>query len=779
MQGNSTGDDLVVLRSEVDRLREREAATRSILKIIGQSPSDAQPVFDVILENAVKLCGADRATLLLANKERTYLKLKSTLGQKLPLDTIEHGWPIDGPHAPCQAVRSGKPVHLPDLRDGKLYKQGDPTQKALVDDIGLRSALAVPLLGNEIAIGAIVLHHLHDARAYSKDEIWLIETFAKQAVIAIENVSQFREVQERLEREAATSKILEVINRSRDDDGPVFDVVLENAAKLCGAPSARLMLANKVRDHFRVAASWGEHLREVEVGETSPLDPALKISHSILNAEVIHQIDLRDSAAYKSGHPVAKHIVDVAGVRTLLTVPLISGDYAIGCIALSKLEVAAFSDSDIALVETFAAQAVIAIENARQFRDLQARLEREAATREILSVISQSRDDDTPVFNILLENAARLCDAPMARLHLVDEDRTYHRMVAVWGESPKGLQLGQTWPLSSSLPIPDSINGNKAIFIDDFAKTRYYLDGNEVIRNLVDAEGFHSYAVVPLLKDGLAIGCITLTRRSIVPFAVDDIALVETFAEQAVIAIENARQFKALESLNAELGDRVEKQVGEIERMGKLKRFLPAAVADAVVSSGSDKLLSSHRALLSVLFCDIRGFTAFCESAEPEETIEVLQTYHMELGKLINQHGAGVDHRMGDGIMVLFNDPLPCDDPAGDAVQLALAMQEKMVELCNGWKRLGHRLGFGVGISLGYATVGLVGYEERSEYTASGTAVNLAARLCDRAEDGEILISPRAYTAIEDNFSGEPTGEVSLKGIREPVEIYRLIGAKS
>ena len=241
-----------------------------------------------------------------------------------------------------------------------------------------------------------------------------------------------------------------------------------------------------------------------------------------------------------------------------------------------------------------------------------------------------------------------------------------------------------------------------------------------------------------------------------------------------MIAIENVRQFKALESLNAELGDRVEEQVGEIERMGRLKRFLPAAVADTVVSQKSEKLLESHRSLLGVLFCDIRGFTAFCETAEPEETIEVLQTYHQEMGRLISKHGAGVDHRMGDGIMVLFNDPLPCDDPAGDAVRLAVSMRAQMAQLSNKWKRLGYRLGFGVGVSLGYATVGMVGYEGRSDYTASGTAVNLAARLCDQAGDGEILLSPRAFAAIEEDFSAELTGEISLKGIREPVAVYRL-----
>ncbi|MEL7469868.1 MAG: adenylate/guanylate cyclase domain-containing protein [Pseudomonadota bacterium] len=177
-----------------------------------------------------------------------------------------------------------------------------------------------------------------------------------------------------------------------------------------------------------------------------------------------------------------------------------------------------------------------------------------------------------------------------------------------------------------------------------------------------------------------------------------------------------------------------------------------------------------------MLFCDIRGFTAFCETAEPEETIEVLQTYHEEMGKLINEHDAGVDHRMGDGIMVLFNDPLPCENPAGEAVRLALAMRTRMEEMSKTWRRLGHQLGFGVGISLGYATVGMVGYEGRYDYTASGTAVNIAARLCDHAEDGEILLSPRAWTAVEDRIGAVSRGEVAFKGINREIEVMCIEG---
>lgn len=406
--------------------------------------------------------------------------------------------------------------------------------------------------------------------------------------------------------------------------------------------------------------------------------------------------------------------------------------------------------------------------------------EREAATREILQVISQSRDDEAPVFEAILENACRLCDAPLAYLSMTTEDRTHvvsparRGAFAKFGTTLDNLRV----PLAESrLALARSIAECRVFREDDIADHELYTSGDPNRVSMVEDEGARSLMVVPLVSGGMGIGSITLYRRKVDPFGDDDVSLVENFAAQAVIAIENVHQFRMLERLNTELGERVEEQVGEIERMGKLKRFLPSAVADTIVSQGSEKMLSSHRALLGVLFCDIRGFTAFCEIAEPEETIEILQTYHQEMGKLINAHGAGVDLRMGDGIMVLFNDPLPCDDPAGDAVRLAIAMRERMAELCTQWKRLGYRLGFGVGVSLGYATVGMVGFEGRFDYTASGTAINLAARLCDEAEDGEILLSPRAGIAVEDVFLVEPRGELSLKGIREPVEVFKLAGA--
>lgn len=413
--------------------------------------------------------------------------------------------------------------------------------------------------------------------------------------------------------------------------------------------------------------------------------------------------------------------------------------------------------------------------------DLRAELEatraREAATRAILEIVSHSHDDEAPVFEAILAHAQRLCRAPVSGLILATPEDAFQRMAAHRNVPQGAVEMFDTdqMPVDGNLSYAArSIVEGRLVQFADMAESDLYRAGSPVVRTMVDRMSIRSVLFVPLLKQGRAIGTITLFRHEVEPFEPRQIELVETFAVQAVIAIEKVRQFHALEELNAGLEERVAAQVEQIERMGRLKRFLPAAVADRVLSRGSETLLRSHRALLGVLFCDIRGFTAFCETAEPEETIEVLKTYHEEMGRLINAHGAGVDHRMGDGIMVLFNDPLPCEDPAGEALRLAIAMREKMAALCAGWQRMGYRLGFGVGISLGYATVGMVGTGGRYDYTASGTAINLASRLCDEAADGEILLSPRAAVAVEDRFALAPRGTLSLKGISAPVAVQQL-----
>jgi class 3 adenylate cyclase/AmiR/NasT family two-component response regulator len=230
---------------------------------------------------------------------------------------------------------------------------------------------------------------------------------------------------------------------------------------------------------------------------------------------------------------------------------------------------------------------------------------------------------------------------------------------------------------------------------------------------------------------------------------------------------------------NASLEARVATQVAEIDRMGRLKRFLPPQIADVIVSSGDEKALESHRREVTVVFCDLRGFTSFAETAEPEEVMAVLRDYHAALGEIIFRHEGTLERFIGDGLMVLFNDPVPCPDPAARAVRMAIEMRAAVEALAGKWRKLGHTLGFGVGIAQGYATLGRIGFEGRYDYAAIGTVANLASRLCDEAKAGQILVSQRVMAAIQDLVAADSVGALTLKGFRQAVEAYGVSGLKA
>ena len=306
-----------------------------------------------------------------------------------------------------------------------------------------------------------------------------------------------------------------------------------------------------------------------------------------------------------------------------------------------------------------------------------------------------------------------------------------------------------------------------------------YLERDPRFVALVESAGARTHVAVPMLKDGELVGAISIFRQDVCPFTSKQIELVQNFASQAVIAIENTRLLNDLNKLNQQLEQRVADQVSEIERMSRLRRFLPPQVADLIVASGTEKQLESHRREITALFCDLRGFTGFSESSDPEDVMALLREYHSAIGEIIHKYGGTLERYAGDGVMAVFNDPIPVDNPALQAVLMAIDLRAAIAELIEKWRKLGHDIGFGIGIAHGFATLGTIGFEGRFDYAAIGTVSNVASRLCDEAKPGQILISPRVLMVVEKNIAVEPVGDFELKGIRRPLTAYNVLAAKA
>ncbi|WP_108522262.1 adenylate/guanylate cyclase domain-containing protein [Bradyrhizobium algeriense] len=318
------------------------------------------------------------------------------------------------------------------------------------------------------------------------------------------------------------------------------------------------------------------------------------------------------------------------------------------------------------------------------------------------------------------------------------------------------------------------------------------------LRDVVIEAGFHSVLVVPLVDQTGILGSLVVLRRNAGEFSANLIGLMKTFAHQAVLAMRNARLFtevdhKSRELLaandivreqadklqeqtdqlrdwNRSLEERVETQLGEIERIRRLERFLAPQVAQLIASSdGHEGLLDSHRREVTVVFCDLRGFTAFTETTEPEEAMNVLREYHAALGELIFKYEGTLDRYAGDGVMILFNAPIQFDDHTARAVRMAVEMRDTIGGLTDKWRNRGHNLGFGIGIALGYATLGQIGFEQRLEYAAIGSVTNLASRLCDEAKANQIVVSRRVYGMVEPWVEGRPIDDLNLKGFNHPI----------
>jgi GAF domain-containing protein len=760
---------------------EQQTATSEVLRVISSSQGELQPVFEAMLANAVRLCEAKFGVLY--RYDGHLFHPEALVGAPQPL--IEF-------HQRRGAFETvpGTPLHrLWQTRDvvHTADDAGSPSSSARFG--GARSHLAVPMFKSDALVGSIIIYR-QEVRPFTDKQVDLVKNFAAQAVIAIENARLLSELRQRttdlgeaLEQQTATADVLRVISSSPGNLEPVFQAMLEKAVSICNAKFGTLFRFDGNAFHFAARVNTPAALAEFQKKRGPFLPPSgSNLDRMMKTKQVQHSAD--DAA-----EPVPAQGLRLGGARSIVHVPMVQGEQLVGALAIYRQEVRPFTEKQIELLKNFAAQAVIAIENARLLNELRQRtvdltesLEQQTATSEVFELISSPQASVQAVLDSVAANAVRLCEALNATIYLRDgEFVVIHAHSGPLGRTPIGTRQvpNNKWVTGRAV-----LEG-RTVHVADLQSDDDYPQGKEIALRL----GHRTTLAVPLIRNETAIGAILLRRREVRPFNDRQIALVQNFAAQAVIAIENARLLKELRErteqlevqsqevvqLNQQLEQRVADQVGEIERMGRLRRFLPPQVADLIVASGTEKQLESHRREITALFCDLRGFTGFSESSDPEDVMSLLRDYHEAIGRIIIKYGGTLERFAGDGVMVIFNDPVPVENLALQAVLMALDMRIAIAAMIEKWRDLGHDLGFGIGIEHGFATLGTIGFEGRFDYAAIGTVSNVASRLCDEAKAGQILISPRVRQAVDKAVTVEPVGEFALKGIRRPMTAYNVL----
>jgi GAF domain-containing protein len=534
---------------------EQQTATSEVLKVISSSPGELEPVFQAMLENAVRICNAKFGVLYLYGGGKFRSAALANPSPEFEAFLKERGEFVAAPRTALgRIVETRQTVHIVDAKTEPAYVDGEPIFVAAVNLGAYRTLVSVPMFKENELIGAILIYR-QEVRPFTDKQIELVQNFAAQAAIAIENTRLLNELRQSLEQQTATANVLRVISSSPGELEPVFGTMLENATRICDAKFGNLWLAKD--GGFLVAATHGipaAYRDQIQLGAVVRPGPTLPIARAASAREPVHITDLREDVSYLEREPVARAGVELGQVRTLLTVPMLREREVIGVFAIYRQDVRPFTDKQIELVQNFAAQAVIAIENARLLNELRQRtddlsesLERQTATSEVLKVISSSQGDLQPVFDAILANATDLCGASFASLRLSEGDQ--FRTVSLYNAPAALVEHWRSTPLVR--PHPESAFGRAAltkrvIQIDDVRESPAYNKRDPISVAGADLGGYRTVLSVPMLKEDVLVGVILIYRQEVRPFTEKQIELVKNFASQAVIAIENTRLLNEL-----------------------------------------------------------------------------------------------------------------------------------------------------------------------------------------------------------------------------------------